>query len=464
LTGTPDHRLDELFVRYWDNALTPAEADELATLLAADPRAMELFQLYCVQAVTVAELPVFGPPAVDPRTGNETEVARAAKTEVSTTVPAVMLDTAPGSRGSARGWSRRGLLGVLGGGLAAAITVGLLGRYGRNPKTADTAVRIRDLRGSVTIQDAAGRSVPPTRPLPAGAWVSTYGLGSSVVLAYPDGTGVTLTGETVVSVPGDSRVRVYQGAVSAAVPPQAAGAEPFTVLTPQVILAGLSGVLVTLGERPQETEVAVHRGLVSAQRPNGEPMAVVRPGETLTVGPDGEHRKCRTPVVPEEFAWDLNAPLPDSWWVGRRETTAEGPVVVPESWPDPYWRNTRMYQIRSNGEWTRGFFRMAPDSLVRVRYRVEREGLGQFCLCVRTDNSACPDTGVLEWNGTYGAPKVGEWQWLEVRAADMLDNKNAPKFGDPWIGFLVIFNTYVTNLGLEVAEFRVSRPGGPANH
>ncbi len=34
MNGSPDQRLDELFVRYWDNVLTRAEADELETLLA----------------------------------------------------------------------------------------------------------------------------------------------------------------------------------------------------------------------------------------------------------------------------------------------------------------------------------------------------------------------------------------------------------------------------------------------
>ena len=41
-------------------------------------------------------------------------------------------------------------------------------------------------------------------------------------------------------------------------------------------------------------------------------------------------------------------------------------------------------------------------------------------------------------------------------------NKHAPKFGPPWVGFLVIFNTFEIDLGLEVAEFRVTRLGGAA--
>ena len=66
------------------------------------------------------------------------------------------------------------------------------------------------------------------------------------------------------------------------------------------------------------------------------------------------------------------------------------------------------------------------------------------------------------WDGRYGEEagqkKLGEWVWLTVRADQMLNNKERPNFEDPWIGFLIIFNTYKEDLGLEVAEFRVSRP------
>ena len=57
----PRDRLDELFVRYWDNALTDAESAELAALLAADPVAREQFQILCAQVVTAAELPALTP-------------------------------------------------------------------------------------------------------------------------------------------------------------------------------------------------------------------------------------------------------------------------------------------------------------------------------------------------------------------------------------------------------------------
>jgi hypothetical protein len=104
-----------------------------------------------------------------------------------------------------------------------------------------------------------------------------------------------------------------------------------------------------------------------------------------------------------------------------------------------------------------GLFRVCPDSTVTVRYRVHTTGAGQVCLVTRTEGLKDAATGVLEWTGRYQA---GGWRSLVVKVTDMLNSKEAPKFGAPWVAFLMIFNTYGSDLGLEVAEFRVSRPGG----
>jgi hypothetical protein len=180
----------------------------------------------------------------------------------------------------------------------------------------------------------------------------------------------------------------------------------------------------------------------------------------LTVQDGGDLRKRKATGTPEEFAWDLTQPLPPGWAVGVREELPAGPVVRPVSWPDPYYGGTRMYQIRSDQQWTRGFFRLSPESRIHVKYRARESGRGQVCFCVRTDQSRCPDTGMLEYNGGFQACAPGEWKQLDIRAEKMLDHPNVegPKFGAPWIGFFVIVNTYEKDLGLEIAEFRVARP------
>src|SRR5262249_41167202 len=133
-------------------------------------------------------------------------------------------------------------------------------------------------------------------------------------------------------------------------------------------------------------------------------------------------------------------------------------VARPRFWFDPY-HQAEMSQIRSDKQWARGFFRLFPDSEFQVRYWVDRPGPSQLCVCVRTGNVCAPGTGMLECNTAFTSAQPGRWEWLQVRASDMLDNLHTPAFEAPWVGFLVIFNTYKVDLGLKISDFRVTRPG-----
>jgi hypothetical protein len=78
---------------------------------------------------------------------------------------------------------------------------------------------------------------------------------------------------------------------------------------------------------------------------------------------------------------------------------------------------------------------------------------------VRRDDLGSSDTGVIECNGAFADARPRQWQTLTVEAGAMLDNKHAPKFGAPWVAFLIIFNTYREDLGLRIASFQVIPPG-----
>jgi hypothetical protein len=69
---------------------------------------------------------------------------------------------------------------------------------------------------------------------------------------------------------------------------------------------------------------------------------------------------------------------------------------------------------------------------------------------------------MLECNTAFTNAKPREWQWLEVKAGDMIFAKDVERFPAPWVGFLVIFNTYKVDLGLKIAEFQVVPSGGVA--
>ena len=430
-TPPRDPRLDELFVRYWENALGDAEAVELDRRLATDPAARDWFRFLSLQATVAADGAAVARTAAGPR-------------PPATPEPSGL-------------WSRRRVLQYAGAGLAAGIAAVVVGRRAGTAEPAEP-VPLANASGDVLVRDATGRTLAEARAVPPGGTVSTRGTGSAVRLAYPDGTTVALTGDSALTVAASGRrLDLRRGYATADV----RRADPLVLATTVATLTGLGGAVTTLGHAIRATEVCVHQGRVTVSDPDGARLDVVGAGEQLTVRDDG-CRKCPLPEAPDEFAWDLSRPLPGEWAVGHRELAPAGPVVVPESWEDPYYNGTFMYQIRSHQPWATGFFRLHRDSVVRVRYRAADTGPGQLCFCVRQPDPRPPETGMLEYNGTIEETPAGNWRTLDIRAVDLLDNKHSPKFGSPWIAFLIIFNTFEADLGLEVAEFRVTRPGGAA--
>jgi hypothetical protein len=326
-------------------------------------------------------------------------------------------------------------------------------------------VRLGAVRGEVTVRTPDGRTHPTDGAVPLGSTVATNGPGASAVLFYPNGTNVGLTDDSAVTLgPTEDRLRLDRGAISADVRPPLVGGRALTLSTAETVL-GASGSVMTLVRSARVTEVGVQRGLVSVTAPTGAVLGEVRDGELFTVRAGGDWQKQKIPDTSTTFALDLSRPLPAGWAVGARAARDDRQVLVPVNWFDPFHRR-RLWQIRSDKAWTRGFFRLQSDSIVTVRYRARDSGPGQVCFCVRTPDFRSPYTGMLEWNGTYevrGADANG-WQTLELRACDLIHNDYRPTFGPPWIGFLIIFNTWDADLGLEVGEFRVTPPGPPGGH
>ncbi|HJZ55366.1 MAG TPA: hypothetical protein VKE74_10430 [Gemmataceae bacterium] len=434
--------LEELFLAYWDNTLTDAQAAELNRRLAIDAEARDAFEAFCLHAVVAADL------LVD-----------------YATAPAGPGSPTPGRRR----WSRRRMLGLLGGGLAAgfagvagAAITRLFWADPPRPSVPGYNVRLVGVQGNVTVETANGRSIAAPGPIQPGSTVSTHGPSASAMLFYPNGTGVTLGGDSDVTVHDEGhRLDLHRGVATAEVRERLPGRPALTLATPAVLMADLSEVLLTLDHAASTTEVGVERGSVSVAAPGGRPLGEVRGGELLTVQADGDHEKQPIPTTPDSFAWNLTRPLPNGWAVGTKAAADDRPVVLPAIYPDPYYGGEKMFQIRSNKQWTRGFFRLESDSQIRVRYRVTHKGSGQVCFCVRTTDIQSSETGMLEWNGEFVPAAPGQWQELPVRAEDMKlpPNKHVPRFGPPWVGFLVIFNTYQKDLGLMVSDFRVTPPG-----
>lgn len=420
-----DDRLHDLITRHFHGELSAVERAELSAELSNSPAARQVFAELSVLMVGLAGQ-----------------------------FPRVAVSPPPRRRSRLR-W----VAAVTG--LAAALLVAV---WALRPAPAppegpglDRLVLLTQSVGDVRID---GRRVPDTHGLPpalgSGAVVSTHGITASAVVRCSDGTAIVLAGDTVAELEErGNRVVIRQGQVSASIPARPAD-DPMTISTPEAeVEAG--GAMLSVGRSPHQTEVGVISGHARVTTPAGTPLMEMTSGDHALVEAGGTATKQWRPTIPESYAWVPHLP-PPAGWVGRPMAEPDGTAVFRAVyWDDPYTRRTTC-QIRSDNGWTRGLVALYPDSRIRVRYRVDKPGRGQFLIVVRPDPPAAKEAVVLEVPRPFEAATPGEWQTIDVRG-DELQPENRPtiSFGPPWVGFLVIFNTYEPDLGLRVAEFSVTR-------
>lgn len=451
----PDPRFDRLLARYWDGTLTAAEFDELNARLETDPAARHWFRTWCFQAgVTNEWAAVRRPPE-----------------------PA------------APRMSRRRLLAGFGAGAAVGLTGGLLAAYSLTRSPRRGGAKLVWARGQVLTGDRQSRLLAVGGAVPAGTAVATVGENSAAVLECADGSRLNLSADTTVAVDDVShKVWLLRGAVTADLKSATGGAPPLTLATRVAALTPGGGVAVAACCAADATEFQVESGRAKVSDGGGVHLSDVSGGELFTVRADGRHSKQPIPTVPDTLAVTPAQPLSAGWAVGGLEPSADGPLLSPAFWFDPY-HSAVLSQIRSNNAWTRGLVRIYPDSEVSVRYRANRPAFGEVVLVVRPLRDARGATGCLTWNGRFEATPVtegrlvpvqtdamrvgeawagvsaepaAEWRTLAVRADAMLGghNKHTPEFDPPWVAFLLIFNTFDADIGLRVADLRVSRPEG----
>jgi hypothetical protein len=428
----PEGRLDYLLVRYWANEPSADEADELSRLLADGAAADDQIEAFCLQTLVAAEL----------RSG-----ARQPRTQ-------------------RRPVGRRLVLAGVAAGFAAAVAAWL--GWPAAPRAPATPVLARS-SGTVRVHGTgAARLAEAGLALGAGQTVSTFGLDASAVLAYPDGTAVVLTGDTVATVGGAQRLTVRRGAVSAEVATVPSEGS-FTLATAEGHAVADGGAKLSLTRTSDQTEVGVTQGRVHVTDASGDSLVDMGRGEVATIDTHGSAQKRNAPRhAPDEYAWDLSRPLPSGWELGQSVPDALarpfGRAVAPALWADKFIRRT-CWQIRSDNRWAQGLFQIHPDTSFQVRYKVDRPGTGQLLVVIREDPAMRDRCNVLLAPVPFEPAADGGWRTVELAASDWEVEQNRgwrpPPGPQPWLAYLVVFNTYEIDLGLRVAEFSVTRPKKP---
>lgn len=436
-----DPRLEELFLRYWDDKLHADELAELEARLTANPQEQDSFNQLCLQAAMV----------VDHLATNHVDM-----------IP--RMEHRP-----RRSWRRTALMTLMTS--AALVVAALAGLYLSRPAAVtpsdDRTATLISATGSLRIEGlASGMTRTPGALIKPGGMVATEGIHSSGLLLYPDGTTVTLTGDTEVvlsDAPG-KRLYVQRGNLTASVRPQQPDA-PMTIVTPEAQVE-VVGTVLSVKRSPLRTEVGVKEGQARISGPQGAPPLEVSGGERSVVEADGTVLKDRLYRTPDSYRWHTDRPLPPEWEVGciLDDPTAgpSGRVIAPVLFDDPFIHR-RCWQIRSENGWISGLFLVHADSRFRLRYRVDRPGEGQLLMVVRPDwaNTKHRHTHVLVAPIAFEPAPDGGWHTVTLSTNDWYPEKKLPNYPLPWVAFLLVFNTYENDLGLRVAEFAVNRAEAP---
>ncbi len=410
-----DDRLNDLATRYYHGDLTAAEAAELSAALRDSARARQVFAELSVLVVGLA---------------NQFQVAPA---------------PGPARRRSWATWVA---------GLAAAVLVAA--GWALSVRPAPFVAEVEAAAGEVRV--GAGGAAAGSRVAP-GESVSTVGLESSVTLRFPDGTRVSLGGNTTVALDPAARprVEVARGDIAAEVPDRPAG-DPVRIATPQgeVRAAGAQVLLTTAEGR---TRVGVVEGQATLADP-GEQVVEMGAGDHAEAC-DGQVRMLPRPAVPDACAVVFDPARPREWEVGQPADDglpvgSPGAVrMVPVPRPDGRF----LHEIRFVNRWTDGMFAVHPDTWVSVRFRADRPRFFHLLAVARSHDPRHKPGVVYEAQFWHGKP-AGEWHTAHARLADCR-KINDPDVPRPLVGFLVVVSSD-RDVGVAVDRFWVSRGAEPA--
>ena len=275
------NRLQELLFRWQDQALTPAESDELAGLLEAAEAREQLVEEFFIAQTLREGLAA----AVAPR--------------------------------RPRRWLRFAAA-------AAAIVAVALGAF-FFAAPVPTIAEVTDVQGSVVRTD--GAPIAPGTPVVSGQGLKTIGRASASV-RFPDGTRVDLGADTTLDRIERKRLSIALGTTTAVVRPQPAG-EPMVFATPHG-QATVLGTSLRLFVEKKATKLEVREGKVRLEDLAGK-SAVVDSGHFAVVA-EGLRPVARR-MGPAKAAELVRSMAPRTWLAApdtKLRKAAPDPLQVPK--------------------------------------------------------------------------------------------------------------------------------------
>jgi hypothetical protein len=435
--------LEELVLRYWDNALSSEELRELNQALGSSEHARVSMQQLCLQALLI---------------GEQFAVEKAGAGPAA---------TRGGGWWSVKAWGWIAPAVVAASLLLAALAVPIFRKPPEvpTPQEPTDIARLEGFTGSVRVSPGDGAPARLGQPLRSGQTVTVAGVDGAAEVRFPDGTRLVLNGDSAVQIAddGQKKIRVDCGNLAADVRPQPPG-RPMVLTTPEAEVQVL-GTKLALSETTRKTEVAVVQGEVTVTRLSDGKSVAVRRGELATAVKGGEDLLLqKLAALPDTYAVNFGR-LPLDWGAGELAYDAlpPGSRVGMRAAACPSDRFGAEYQIVSQKAWTSGLFVLHEDSWLHMRFQVDKPGFFHVLFVARLADPTTDKRGVV-----FEAPHFWEHRepgrWYEVSVplgGSKRLNNPPPELKLPLVAFLAIVSSQATDLGLTIDRLRVTRGPHP---
>ncbi len=376
--------------------------------------------------------------------------------------------SAPTNKTAGRWWLP--WAGALAASLLVALTLALWPSYG--PPFVMTATSVSN--GSLTWSDGKSQQTIEgvDGVLPGRLFLE--GDSAIAVLRFNDGTSLTLTGDTEVSIDASveeksgKRLDLRRGTLSAEVVHQPAG-QPLMITTAIARLEVL-GTIFTVGAGVDTTTLAVEQGRVRMERLADNQVVEVATGQQASVSFDTTKRitVIARPQIPNAWQVDFTQ-RPPTHWSGMWTAPVDRAIGMFSAVPYVAGRDNAgkpliHHGVRINADQgtNRPFVRLHADSRVTVRFRMMRADSRtqlKVMLCMMRDGAAFGGTFFANVDPQTLTADADGWRTSVLAMSAFVPTR--PTIHPSPVGHSVTFilaNTAARPAGLEVASLAVDQP------
>lgn len=307
--------------------------------------------------------------------------------------------------------------------VAGIVTVATLLTMILNRSRAEASIlgTLEQVTGDVRIvaPDGQIRAIDSDVTVKSGDTVSTRGTQSSTVMAYRDGTRLTLVGNTSVTY-GDQQSKsivVHQGTLGASVQPQPRE-RPMLLATPsaQMQVLGTRFLIEAVANR---TDLSVSEGRVRLVRIRDGEAVEVADGKQATVTEQDSLVVEDIPALAATWETDFEKGLPVGWMTGEHVTGelprgSLGAVKVARIEDS---EDGKQYGIVSHDAWVHGLFAAQERSHLHFTFKKGNRGWLNVFLSTRTADPDDPRFAANFLFNEFPWIEPGEWQTASIPLA-----------------------------------------------